>query len=162
MLSAVTDTGALTVDEKTLWRALGRVVHLLPRLLDEDMSKQTGLSMTEYAVLLTLAEAPEYSLRMVELAAETALSASRVSRVVDGLSGRGLTRKERHAEDARGAVAVLTVNGLARQQSAAGPHIASARRRVLDLVPPEDLGPLSRLLDQIAEQATARTTDRRP
>jgi DNA-binding MarR family transcriptional regulator len=149
----VTEVKMLTAEEDALWRALGRVVHVLPRLLDEDMSKTTGLSMTEYAVLLTLAEAPEHRLRMAELAAATALSASRITRIVDDLGTRGLVRKERHAADGRGAVAVLTEEGLGRQQDAAPCHLASARRRVLDHVPPEALSALTRVLQQVADRA---------
>jgi DNA-binding MarR family transcriptional regulator len=143
----------LTADEELFWRALGRVVHVLPRLLDEDMSKATGLSMTEYAVLLSLAEAPERRLRMAELATATALSASRMTRVVEELISRGLVRKERHAGDARGAVAVLTPEGLSRQQGAAEQHLASARRRVLECVPPESLAALGHVLQRIADRA---------
>ncbi|ADO72704.1 Transcriptional regulator, MarR family [Stigmatella aurantiaca DW4/3-1] len=152
-MSPVTGMKPLNADEEAFWRALGRVVHVLPRLLEEDLSKATGLSMTEYAVLLTLAEAPGQRLRMAELAAAIALSASRITRVVDDLSSRALVRKERHAADARGAVAVLTHEGLSRQQSAAPQHLASARRRVLDLVPPEHLIALGRVLQQVADRA---------
>ncbi|WP_245554555.1 MarR family winged helix-turn-helix transcriptional regulator [Actinosynnema mirum] len=106
----------LSADEDALWRALGRVSHLMPRVLDEEMTRATGLSMTEYAVLLMLAEAPERRLRMSELASAVALSGSRVTRVVDAMVRLGLLEKEKAPDDGRGAVAVLTDAGLARQR----------------------------------------------
>lgn len=57
-VGAVGELRELSADEDALWRALGRVSHLMPRVLDEEMTRATGLSMTEYAVLLMLAEAP--------------------------------------------------------------------------------------------------------
>ncbi|MBP2338591.1 DNA-binding MarR family transcriptional regulator [Saccharothrix coeruleofusca] len=150
----MTEVRELSADEDALWRALGRVVHVLPRLLDEDMTKATGLSMTEYAVLHVLAEAPEHRLRMTELASATALSASRMTRVVDGLARYGLVTKEKPPGDARGSAAVLTGEGLRRQREAAPRHTASARRRVLDHVPPEDLAAAVRVLQRLADHTS--------
>ncbi|ATE56896.1 MULTISPECIES: MarR family winged helix-turn-helix transcriptional regulator [Actinosynnema] len=143
----------LSADEDALWRALGRAAHLLPRVLDEEMTRASGLSMTEYAVLLVLAEAPERRLRMSELAAGVALSGSRMTRVVDAMARHGFLEKEKAPGDGRGAVAVLTEAGLARQREAAGHHLAIARRRVVDLVDPADLGAAARVLAALAEHA---------
>ena len=137
-------------EEQVLWRALGRLMHVMPRLLDEDMTRACGISMTEYAVLVNLAEADGLQLRMVDLAAATALSPSRITRVVNDLRGRGLVRKAPHASDARGAVAVLTDDGLAAVRAAQPQHLASARRRVLDHVPPDQLAALAEVLDRVA------------
>ncbi|GAA2662793.1 MarR family winged helix-turn-helix transcriptional regulator [Actinosynnema pretiosum subsp. pretiosum] len=151
-MGAVGELRELSADEDALWRALGRVSHLLPRVLDEEMSRATGLSMTEYAVLLMLAEAPERRLRMSELASAVALSGSRVTRVVDAMVRLGLLEKEKAPGDGRGAVAVLTEAGLARQRGAAGPHLAIARRRV-DGIDPADLAAALRVLTALAERA---------
>lgn len=137
-------------EEWVLWRSLGRLVHVLPRVVDEDLMRACGLSGTEYAVLANLGMASGRGLRMAELAAATALSASRITRVVDGLRSRGLVRKDRHAADARGAVAALTEEGLDRLRAAAPHHAASARRRVLDHVPPGSVAELGEVLRRVA------------
>jgi len=140
----------LSAQEQLLWRALGRLMHVVPRLLDDDMTRACGISMTDYAVLVNLAEAEGLRLRMVDLAAATALSPSRITRVVDELRGRGLVRKAPHASDGRGAVAVLTDDGLAAARAAQPQHRASARRRVLDHVPADQLAALAEALDRVA------------
>ncbi|WP_033341329.1 MarR family winged helix-turn-helix transcriptional regulator [Catenuloplanes japonicus] len=140
----------LAADEDALWRALAHVVHQLPRVLDDDMSRAEGLSMTEFAILLSLSEAPDQQLRMVELSAATALSPSRVTRVVADLARLGLVRRTRHATDARGSVAVLTDVGAKKVEDAQPGHVASARRRVLDHIPAADRPAVSRALRAIA------------
>ncbi len=148
-------------EEWVLWRSLGRLVHVLPRVVDEDLMRASGLSGTEYAVLANLGMAPERKMRMAELAAATALSASRITRVVDGLGSHGLVRKDRHVGDARGAVAVLTGEGLDRLRAAEPHHAASARRRVLDHVPPESVAALGEILRRVAA-ANMSTAPPRP
>jgi len=143
----------LSDDEDVLWRSLGRLVHLLPRLLDEDMSRSKGLSMTEFAILLSLAEAEDRRLRMVDLAAATALSSSRVTRVVNDLARLGFVQRARHATDARGSVAVLTDAGAEKVDDARPRSASSARQRVLDHIDPADLPAVSRALRRLAAAA---------
>lgn len=144
-------TDDLTPTEVELWQGLGRVVHSLPRRVDADMLRATGLSMTDYAMLSTLAAAEDHRLRLIDLAGRTGLSASRVSRVVDDLERAGTVRKERSAADARATVAILTSVGLEQQQGAALQHAAIARRFVLSLVEPAELEIVARALGRIAE-----------
>ncbi len=51
---------------------------------------EAGLSRTDFDVLLRLARSPGQRLRMTDLATQTALSTSGVTRVVDRLENRGL------------------------------------------------------------------------
>ncbi|GAA2268353.1 MarR family transcriptional regulator [Streptomyces ruber] len=124
----------LTPDELLLWQSLGRLVHSLPRALEEDMTR-AGVTMTEFAALLLLSEAPDHRMRMSALAGASGLTPSRITRVIDGLSKHSLVRKERHGQDGRGAEAVLTEAGLRALRSAQPAHLASARTRVLDQIP---------------------------
>ncbi|WP_229905115.1 MarR family winged helix-turn-helix transcriptional regulator [Lentzea cavernae] len=136
--------------ETELWQSLGRLVHSLPRALEDDMSR-TGVTMTEFAVLLLLSEAPGRRLRMSALAAQAGLTASRITRVVDGLGKHGLVQKERHGEDARGNDAILTDEGLEVMRAAQPAHLASARKRVLDSIPAELLPDLARTITALAD-----------
>ncbi|WP_033433255.1 MarR family winged helix-turn-helix transcriptional regulator [Saccharothrix syringae] len=143
----------LSPDENRLWQSLGRLVHALPRALEDDMSR-TGVTMTEFAVLLLLSEAPGRRLRMSALAARAGLTASRITRVVDGLGKHGLVQKERHGEDARGNDAILTDEGLRVMQAAQPSYLTSARKRVLDRIPPELLPDLARTITALADELT--------
>jgi DNA-binding MarR family transcriptional regulator len=70
-----------------------RIVATLSRRLDGDMLRAVGISANEYLTLTSLSEAPTGELRMTDLAGATALSASRMSRLVDELQTQGLAAK---------------------------------------------------------------------
>ncbi|MFG2953950.1 MarR family winged helix-turn-helix transcriptional regulator [Streptomyces sp. NPDC048291] len=142
----------LTAQEERLWRALMRVIVALPRSLDDDLLRSTGLTLTEYVVLMNLSEAENQELRMTDLASATALSASRITRVVDALQSRGQVVKRRYEGDARGNVATLTPEGLKRLQAAYPVHLASARKRVVDLLDGRSVPAMVRQFEAVVEK----------
>ncbi|GIM93036.1 MarR family winged helix-turn-helix transcriptional regulator [Paractinoplanes toevensis] len=126
----------LNPDEEVFWRSLLVLVATLPRLLDDDLSRSTGISLTEYATLMNLSEAENQELRLTDLANAIGLSLSRISRVAEDLRSRGLVSKRRAVSDTRGNIVTLTPAGLVRLQQAYPGHLESARRRVMDCVDP--------------------------
>jgi DNA-binding MarR family transcriptional regulator len=122
----------LSPSEEALWRALMRIVKVLPRNLDTDLIRGAGLSASEYTTIMILSEAPNRELRMTDLANATGLSASRMTRLVDDLQSRGWVTKVASSSDARGNVARLTPRGMAKLRSAWPVHLASVRSRFLD------------------------------
>src|ERR1700756_4769025 len=113
-----------------------RIVQSLPRRLDSDLVRTAGITANEYTTLMCLSEAPGRELRMADLANAAALSASRMTRLVDDLQSRGLVTKRGSSEDGRGNVAKLTPAGFAKLKSAWPVHLASVRARVFDHVDP--------------------------
>jgi DNA-binding MarR family transcriptional regulator len=148
----------LAPDELLLWQSLGRLVHSLPRALEDDMSR-TGVTMTEFAVLLILSEETDHRMRMAALASAAGLTPSRITRVVDELAQHGLVRKERHTQDNRGSEAVLTSAGLGRMQEIQPAHLASARRRVVDRVPASMVHALAMTLADLADSLSPPKRD---
>ncbi|MDV9169988.1 MarR family transcriptional regulator [Streptomyces sp. W16] len=142
----------LTAQEERFWRALMRVIVALPRSLDDDLLRATGLTLTEYVVLMNLSEAENQELRMADLASATALSASRITRVVDALQSRGQVVKRRYEGDARGNVAKLTPDGMKRLQAAYPVHLASARKRVMDHLDGRSLSAMVRQFETVVEK----------
>ncbi len=142
----------LNASEEAFWRALMRIVLSLPRRLDSDLVRSVGLTANEYTTLMCLSEAPKRELRMADLANAAALSASRMTRLVDDLQGRGLVTKRASADDARGNVAKLTPAGLAKLKKAWPVHLASVRDRVFDHVDPGTVADAANALSRIAEQ----------
>src|SRR5471030_2699031 len=122
----------LSANEEVVWRALMRIVKVLPRHLDSDLVRGAGVTASEYTTIMHLSEAPNRELRMADLANATGLSASRMTRLVDELCARGLVTKRASNSDGRGNVARLTPPGLAKLKSAWPAHLTSARRRVFD------------------------------
>ena len=146
----------LTPAEEMLWRALMRIVVVLPRLLDRDMVRTTGLTANEYTTLMNLSEAPNRELRMSDLANAGGLSASRITRLVDDLRTRNLVAKRPSATDGRGNVAQLTPQGLAKLRSAWPAHLASVRRRMFDHIDPTAIKRTAQVLSQVAAQMDDR------
>ena len=95
-------------------------------------------------------------LRMADLADATAVSASRMTRLVGELQSRGLVTKRACAEDARGNVSSLTPAGLAKLQAGRGVHASSVRALVFDHIDPVTREDAARALSKIA----ARLEDR--
>lgn len=147
----------LSATEEVLWRALMRIVGSLPRRFDADYLRTVGTSANEYLTLMSLSEAPEHELRMSNLADATALSASRMTRLVNALQERGLVMKRASAEDGRGNVASLTPAGLVKLKAGKRIHVSSVRALMLDHVDPASTKDAARALAEVA----ARLQDRR-
>jgi DNA-binding MarR family transcriptional regulator len=73
---------------------------------------QAGLpELAWYDVLWALERAPSERLRMHELASQTVITRSNITRLVDRLEAAGLVARERDGADRRGAFALLTPAG---------------------------------------------------
>ncbi len=142
-------TQPLDPDEELLWRSLSRLAVTLARTLDEDLVRESGLSLTEYGALMNLSEATGHQLRMTDLATSMGMSGSRITRLVDDLQKQGLVTKHRWTGDGRGNVTILTDLGLARLQQAYPSHLASARRHVLDHLKPRQVAALAAALTDV-------------
>jgi DNA-binding MarR family transcriptional regulator len=140
----------LSPTEEVLWRAVMRIVKVLPRHLDSDLIRGTGLTASEYTTIMHLSEAPNRELRMADLASATDLSASRMTRLVDDLQSRGLVTKTASSSDARGNVARLSPRGMAKLKSAWPIHLASVRRRFLDCIDAAAVEKVARALAEVA------------
>jgi MarR family transcriptional regulator, 2-MHQ and catechol-resistance regulon repressor len=82
-----------------------------------------GLSQVEFEVLIRLARSLDRRLRMTDLAAQTALSTSGVTRVVDRLERDGLVARHACDTDRRISYAQLTKAGLARLEETLPGHL---------------------------------------
>lgn len=156
MLVSVAKPEPLSPDEEVLWRSLMRIVLTLQRHLHSDMVRATGLTASEYKVLMNLSEAPNRQLRMADLAVATGMSASRTTRLVDDLQARGLVTKRASAADGRSNLAELTSQGLAKLRSAWPAHLASVRRHVFDPIDPDTLPNAAKALEAVANQLDDR------
>ncbi|MEV6641905.1 MarR family winged helix-turn-helix transcriptional regulator [Amycolatopsis sp. NPDC051371] len=154
------DLAVLDEEEAAFWRSLIRITTVLPRALDDQFLPETGLTVSDYGVLVALSEAPDHLLRISALAATTALSLSRISRVVDDLTRRGLVEKRKCAEDGRASNAVLTAAGLAKLETAYPGHLGRVRASVFDHLSSEDIRTAGPVLARLAAAMdTAPPTD---
>jgi len=140
----------LSPTEEELWRAVMRIVKVIPRHLDSDLIRDAGLTASDYTTIMHLSEAPNRELRMADLATATDLSASRMTRLVDDLQSRGLVTKTVSSSDARGNVARLTPRGMAKLKSAWPVHLASVRSRLFDHLDASTVEIVARALSEVA------------
>jgi DNA-binding MarR family transcriptional regulator len=137
-----------------------RLVMTLPRALGDDLVRARGLTANEYTTLMHLSEAPKRELGITDLAAATALSVSRMSRLLDDLQTRQLILKRRSETDGRGNLACLTRQGLAALKSAYPEHLASVRRLVMDHINEADKARTARVLKAMATSVDESETRR--
>jgi DNA-binding MarR family transcriptional regulator len=83
-----------------------------------------GLSPVEFEVMIRLARSPMGLLRMTDLSAQTSLTTSGVTRVVDRLVDRGLVTRQACATDRRTTYAVVTDAGRDLLAAALPGHLA--------------------------------------
>jgi DNA-binding MarR family transcriptional regulator len=119
------------------------------RELERELLAETGMPLSWYDVLLTLAEAPQRRLRMAELADRVLLSRSGLTRLIDRLQAEDLVRREPSPDDARGTFTVLTQQGMARLRAAAPVHLAGIGKNWLAHFSDDDLRRLGVLFGRL-------------
>jgi MarR family transcriptional regulator, 2-MHQ and catechol-resistance regulon repressor len=97
------------------------------------------LSPVESEVLMRLARSPGSRLRMTDLAGQTSLSTSGVTRVVDRMERTGLVRREACPNDRRSSHAVITAAGKQRLEEVLPGQLDLIQQWFVGLLPPEQL-----------------------
>ena len=121
------------------------------RTLEAGLQAAHGLTVVGYEALLLLSEAPERALRRIDLARGLGLTASGVTRLLDGLERAGLVEKRTCSEDARVTYAVLTDAGAGRLERASCSHVGSVRALFEERYTDEELETLGELLGRLPE-----------
>lgn len=140
----------LNRDEEAFLRALGRVMALLPRLVDADMLEEHSISSTEYTVLFQLSEVPHNQMRMSELANVCGLSLSGMTRVVNRLESQSLVIRQKAPDDGRALLAVLTSAGWTLLKQSWPTNLASVRRHIFSRLEGCDIAAAAEVLQRIA------------
>ena len=114
--------------------AMGLLVEVYTGLMDR-LSPQIGehgLSTVDFTVLVRLSRSQGQRLRMSDLAAQTSLSTSGVTRVADRLEKEGLVVRENCPTDRRALYAVLTRDGADRIGGVLPGHLDLLQRWLID------------------------------
>jgi MarR family 2-MHQ and catechol resistance regulon transcriptional repressor len=121
------------------------------------------LSAVEFEVLMRLARSPGNRLRMTDLAGQTSLSTSGVTRVVDRMDRDGLVRREACASDRRSSYAVITTEGRQRLDEVLPGHLELLQQWFIGQLAPGQLDVLldamRSIRDAVNPCATAGSTD---
>lgn len=110
-----------------------------------------GLSEIDFETVIRLARSPQQRLRMSDLAAQTELSTSGVTRVVDRLEREGLVRREACASDRRASYAALTDAGRERLESVLPDHLRDIEESFTGLLGADELESFLKSLRKIRD-----------
>ncbi|WP_305788522.1 MarR family winged helix-turn-helix transcriptional regulator [Symbioplanes lichenis] len=128
--------------------------------------EQHRLSPVEFEVLMRLARSPQHRLRMTDLAGQTSLSTSGVTRVVDRMDREGLIRREACESDRRSSYAVITPAGIKRLEEILPEHLQLMQEWFIGRLGEEELdqllGLLRKIRDAVNPCATAGTESELP
>lgn len=144
----------LDADEQQAWRAYLDATRLLLRDLDNQLTRDSGISFTDFELLVVLSEAPDRRRRMSELADAVTTTRSGVTRAISRLVECGWVKRVRCDDDKRGMSAELTEAGMKTLAAASPGHAAAVRENMFDLVDPTDLGALTRTFTAMRAHAT--------
>lgn len=131
------------------WTRFLRAHAALTRELSTRLETQHALTLSDYDVLLQLYRAPGRRLRRIDLARQVLLTASGITRLLDGLEACGLVKKERCASDARVTYAVLTERGIRKCEEASESHLADVEELFAANFEPAERASLADLLGRL-------------
>jgi len=105
------------------WVSFLRAHSAITRQLNADLLNVHGLTLNDYEVMLLLSRAEGRRMRRVDLAQSVVLTASGITRLLDGLERAGYVEKDSCASDARVSYAKLTNAGHSKLKDAAATHL---------------------------------------
>lgn len=150
------------------WVNLLRSHAAVTRELSGRLVGSHGLSINDFEALLHLSRAEECALRRVDLAERLSLTASGVTRLLDGLERAGYVAKRNCERDGRVTYAVLTDAGREKLQEASCSHVRAIRELFEERLQAPEIAALAELLGRLPatgetcalEAAAAAAADR--
>jgi DNA-binding MarR family transcriptional regulator len=139
MRRVTTDVRWLDATQQRAWRGFLDLHARLAAKLNRDLQRTSGLTLSDYDVLVHLTDVPDGRLRAFELGDGLQWDKSRVSKQVARLAARGLVAKEDCEADRRGAYVVLTQAGRQAIEAAAPAHVELVHQLVFDTLTPAQI-----------------------
>jgi DNA-binding MarR family transcriptional regulator len=131
------------------WVSFLRAHAAITRQLNADLLADHGLTLSDYEVLLRLSNAEGGMMRRVDLAESVLLTASGITRLLDGLERAGCVEKAACASDARVSYAKLTPAGRRKLREAASTHRTGIEELFTGRFSDDELERLGELLSRL-------------
>jgi DNA-binding MarR family transcriptional regulator len=131
------------------WIAFLRSHAAITRELSAQLLREHGLTLNDYEVLLHLSYAEGEMMRRVDLAGRILLTASGITRLLEGLERSGFVAKETCASDARVSYAKLTEPGAEKLREAAVTHLRGIDELFTSRYSGSELATLAELLSRL-------------
>jgi DNA-binding MarR family transcriptional regulator len=154
-LSTQEDVAAQAGFPDTTWVRFLRAHAALTRELSSRLEALHELTLSDFDVLVQLYYAEGRRMRRIDLARSVLLTASGITRLLDGLESNGLVAKERCASDARVTYAVLTKAGVKKIEEARDSHLADIEELFGSRFSPDEREHLGELLGRLPLARTA-------
>jgi DNA-binding MarR family transcriptional regulator len=131
------------------WVSFLRAHAAITRELSAQLQREHDLTLNDYEVLLHLSHADDGRMRRVDLAQRVVLTASGITRLLEGLERAGYVRKESCSSDARVSYAALSDEGREKLRSAAETHLRGIDELFLSRYSASELTALAELLGRL-------------
>jgi DNA-binding MarR family transcriptional regulator len=129
----------------------------ITRELSAQLQREHGLTLNDYEVLLVLSHAEGGMMRRVDLAETVLLTASGITRLLEGLERSGYVCKHACDSDARVSYAKLTDEGRQKLREASVTHLRDIDELFLGRYSAAELVTLAELLSRLP--VTGKSTD---
>jgi DNA-binding MarR family transcriptional regulator len=120
--------------EQRAWRGYTQLHQRLTKVVGQRLTRDSGLSNSDYELLVPLSEAADGQLRARDLARTVDWEKSRLSHHLTRMEQRGLVERRGCPTDARGAFITLTAEGRRAIEGAAPQHVEAVREHFIDLL----------------------------
>jgi DNA-binding MarR family transcriptional regulator len=131
------------------WVSFLRAHAAITRELSAQLQREHDLTLNDYEVLLHLSHADGGRMRRVDLAQQVVLTASGITRLLEGLERAGYVTKETCASDARVSYAKLTDKGHEKLRCAAVTHLRGIDELFVSRYSGSELTALAELLGRL-------------
>ncbi|WP_280507405.1 MarR family winged helix-turn-helix transcriptional regulator [Nocardia flavorosea] len=148
----MTETRWLDERESRTWRGYLTMHNQLVARLHRQLQHDSGLSLSDFEVLVRLTDRPEPRIRVGELGQIMQWEKSRLSHHLGRMQKRGLVRREDCPDDARGAFIVLTAQGRTAIEQAAPGHVETVRELLFDALTDEQVEAFGAIVGRILER----------
>jgi len=138
------------------WIRFLRAHAAITRELSARLEAQHGMTLSDFDVLVQLYHAPDRKMRRVDIARTVLLTASGITRLLDGLERAGMVAKERCSSDARVTYAVLTPEGVAACEAAQETHRADIEELFASQFDESERAALAELLGRLPLAPTSQ------
>ena len=145
----MTEPRWLDDSQQLAWQGLLAIINRgLPEI--ERTLKANDLLTIQYGILVALADAPEMTLRLSDLANRSNTSQSRLTHRLRDLVARGDIAISDDAKDRRAKNATLTPVGLKRLEAVAPVHVEDVQRMIFDQLDATQTAAFAEALSAIA------------
>ena len=142
-------TAVASKQDLEAWVGFLRSHAAITRQLNVDLLNAHGLTLHDYEAMLHLARAEGRMMRRVDLAESVVLTASGITRLLDGLERAGYVAKADCESDARVSYAKLTDAGRKKLDEATVSHRAGIDELFTSCYSPAELATLAELISRL-------------